>query len=81
MAWVRPRRSRAGQEGGVAGKSGGTGGTSLPGVGPAALGGGDTGLAGGGAERGEGLLPSMPPLSQHIWDGPRGIAYPRLPVQ
>ena len=44
MAWVRPRRSRAGQEGGVAGNSGGTGGTSLPVGGPVALGGGDTGL-------------------------------------
>jgi hypothetical protein len=44
MAWVRPRPSRAGQEGGVAGNSGGTGGSSLPGGGPAALGGGDTGL-------------------------------------
>jgi len=44
IAWVRPRRSRAGQEGGVAGNSGGTGGSSLPGGGPVALGGGDTGL-------------------------------------
>ena len=40
IAWVRPRRSRAVQEGGVAGNSGGTGGSSLPGGGPAALGGG-----------------------------------------
>jgi hypothetical protein len=44
MAWVKPRRSSPGQEGGVAGNSGGTGGSSLPGGGPAALGGGDTGL-------------------------------------
>ena len=44
MAWVRPRRSRPGQEGGVAGNSGGTGGSSLPGDGPAAPGGRDTGL-------------------------------------
>jgi hypothetical protein len=36
--------------------------------------------AGCSAERGEALLPSMPPLSQHCWDGPRGIAYPHLPV-
>jgi len=40
MAWVRPRRSRAGQEAGVVGNSGGTGGSSLPAGGPAALGGG-----------------------------------------
>ena len=44
MAWVRPRRSRPGQEGADACTSGGTGGSSLPGGGPAALGGGDTGL-------------------------------------
>ena len=44
MAWARPRRSRAGQEGSVAGNSGGTGGSLLPGGGPAALGGGHTGL-------------------------------------
>ena len=44
MAWVRPRRSRPGQEGADAGNSGGIGGSSLPGGGPAALGGGDTGL-------------------------------------
>jgi len=44
MAWVRPRRSRLGQEGGVAGNSGGTGGSSLPGGGPTALGVGGTGL-------------------------------------
>ena len=59
MAWVRPRRSRAGQEGGVTGNSGGTGGSSLPVGGPAALGGGDTGL---GAEAGgEGSKGSVPP--------------------
>jgi len=49
MAWVRPRRSRAGrsrpgQDGSITGNSGGTSGSSLPGGGPAALGGGDTGL-------------------------------------
>ena len=48
MAWVRPRRSRPGQEGADAGNSGGIGGSSLPGGGPAALGGGDTGLGGDG---------------------------------